>query len=125
MTATPRKPLILVVDDQPQLLQLYSRVLEHAGYNAVLALTARAALTLIQATPPDAVLVDLNMPFINGMGLLYRLRELYPDLPAAVMTGDASLNDETRNEIASLHAALHFKPMSNAYLRHAAGNLLS
>jgi DNA-binding NtrC family response regulator len=121
--AIPRQPRILVIDDQPQIVALYSRALEQAGYKAQVAVTAEAALAVVRMTPPDAILVDLNMPYINGMGLLYRVRQAYPDMPMALITG-APIDDQTLNEVQALHAGLHFKPLSNTELVHVAEDLV-
>ena len=122
--APARRPMILVIDDQPQILALYSRALSTAGYQTEVAGSAEAALARIRKTPPDAILVDLKMPYINGMGLLYRLREFQPDMPVAVLTGASNVDDRTIREVEALHAALHFKPLSNRDLLHVAGNLV-
>ena len=125
MFSNARRRRILIVDDQPQILQLYSRVLDRAGYDTQTALDAERALHMIQVAAPDGVFVDLRMPFINGVGLLYRLRFLYPDLPAAIITGESNLNGETAKEVATLGAALHFKPLSNTEVEQVASELLA
>ena len=122
--AMPRQPRILVVDDQPQIVALYSRALERAGYKAQPAVTAEAALAAVRLTPPDAILVDLNMPYINGMGLLYRVRAVHPDLPVALITGAANIDDQTLRDVRALRAGLHFKPLSNTELVHVAEDLV-
>ena len=53
------------------------------------------------------------MPFVNGVGFLYRLRQLPPlrDVPVMVITG-ASVDDETLADLRDLHASLRFKPLA-------------
>jgi DNA-binding response OmpR family regulator len=107
---------ILIVDDQAEVLQIYSRALEGVGYRVQIAGTAEAAMQLVESAPPDAILLDLTMPFINGMGFLYRLRKGHPRIPIAIITGTVDLDQEEIDEIATLGAALHFKPVSIAQL---------
>ena len=103
---------ILIVDDQPEVLRIYARGLEVSGYRVHTAETVEAAMQLVDATPPDAVLVDLRMPYVNGMGMLYRLRKTHPRMPVAIITGMQNLDTEALQEIAMLDAAIHYKPMS-------------
>ena len=105
-------PTILIVDDQAEVLRIYSRVLEVSGYRVQIAATAEAALKLVEAEPPDAILLDLAMPYINGMGFLYRLRKGHPRMPAAVITGLTNLDTAAIQEIGMLDASLHFKPLT-------------
>jgi len=118
-------PTILIVDDQVELLRLYSRGLEAAGYVVHTADTVEAAMQLIDTEPPDAVLVDLKMPYINGMGMLYRLRKGHPRMPVAIVTGMQNLDQEALQEIAMLDSTIHYKPMSIAQIRQVVDDLLT
>ena len=118
-------PTILIVDDQPEVLRVYARALEALDYSVQIADTAEAAMLLIQTEPPDAVLLDLKMPYINGMGLLYRLRKGHPRLPVAMMTGMTNLDKESLQELAMLDTAVHFKPLSLAEIRTIVEDLLT
>jgi DNA-binding NtrC family response regulator len=123
--AEKRRPTILIVDDQPEVLQVFSRALDQVGYNTQIAETAESALELVEALPPDAVLLDLRMPYVNGMGFLYRLRERHPQMPVAIITGVPDLDEATVEEIRALGAAVHFKPLSIAEVQTIAAALLS
>lgn len=116
---------VLIVDDQPELLRLYSRGLEVSGHRVETAETVDAAMQLVHAEPPDAILVDLKMPYVNGMGLLYRLRQQHPRLPVAIITGMQNLDDESLQEIAMLNATVHYKPLSIAQIRKVVDDLLA
>jgi DNA-binding NtrC family response regulator len=102
---------ILIVDDQPEVLRVYARALEIAGYESQTAHNASAAMEALQTAPPDAILLDLRMPFVNGLGFLYRLREMKPRMPVALVTGVTNLDEATIQEIASLNAELAYKPL--------------
>jgi DNA-binding NtrC family response regulator len=119
------KPRILIVDDERDLLRVFSRALELAGYDAHTAESAEAAMALVHAAPPDAILLDLKMPFVNGLGFLYRLREAYPHLPVAIVTGMSSVDEATTSEIRALDAGLWFKPLSIAEIQAVARDLLA
>jgi DNA-binding NtrC family response regulator len=80
---------------------------------------------LVDAAPPDAILLDLKMPFINGLGFLYRLRETHPNIPVAIITGVSNLDDATLREIRTLDADLRFKPLPIAAIQTVARDLLA
>jgi len=103
---------VLIVDDQPDVLQPQAQSLERAGYRVVFADNADEALDCIRSLAPDAVLIDLKMPYVNGMGLLYRIREIRPQIPTAIITGAVDVEDETRSELHTMGVALHFKPLT-------------
>ena len=103
---------ILVIDDHVSLAKAFALVLEREGYAVHTAHTAEHGLRLAQNEHPAAIILDLRMPFINGAGFLYRLRESpgHSDTPVMVVTGE-SVNDETRAELAGLRAVVRFKPL--------------
>lgn len=121
---TPPKPRVLIVDDQPEVLRVYARALEIDGCEAQTAASAQAAMDLINAGPPDAILIDLKMPYVNGLGFLYRLRETHPKIPVAIVTGLPSLDPQTTQEIQDLEADLAFKPLTIAEVQSVARRLI-
>jgi CheY-like chemotaxis protein len=72
-TAAP--PLVLVVDDDPDIRETLASVLESAGYRVVLAEHGAQALVALHHAIPDAMLVDLLMPVMSGWELLQIIRE--------------------------------------------------
>ena len=116
MTADPSAPVVLIVDDQRVVLRVYALALESAGYQVRVTDSADAALESVRANKPDAVIVDLTMPYINGMGLLYRLRDVAPQVPVAMITGMSNVGQETRDELNALGIPLHFKPLAPAQI---------
>jgi DNA-binding NtrC family response regulator len=112
MTADRSAPVVLIVDDQRVVLRVYALALEGAGYQVRVADSADAALESVRVDKPDAVMVDLTMPYINGMGLLYRLQEMAPQIPVAMITGMSNVAEETRQELDALGISLHFKPLA-------------
>jgi DNA-binding response OmpR family regulator len=117
---------VLVVDDDVSLARFVSIALGRAGYVVHTAHTAEEGLRLAQSEQPAAIVLDLRMPFINGTGFLYRLRncpQLF-DTPVMVVTGE-SVSDEMRADLAALRAVLKFKPLGMSELVTEVGALLS
>jgi DNA-binding NtrC family response regulator len=124
MTAPARVPVVLIVDDQRVILRVYGLALENAGYQVRVADSADAALESVRVDKPDAVMVDLTMPYINGMGLLYRLREIAPQIPVAMITGMANVGDETRQELDALGIPLYSKPLAPPQIADIVASLI-
>jgi two-component system response regulator MprA len=78
---------ILVIDDEPMVREAVGRVLTSEGYAVAYAHDGADAIARLSADPPDAILLDLMMPGMNGRQFLSALRtELGLDLPVVVMT---------------------------------------
>ena len=109
--ATPAR--LLIVDDDDATRETFARILTLEGYEVRIATNAESGLREIESGYPDAVILDLRMPFINGLGLLYRLRTLQPDrqTPVVVVTGDQCLDDSVLDELRDLGADVRFKPL--------------
>src|SRR6202140_2504602 len=78
-------PRILVVDDEPQIMRALKVVLREAGFQAVAAETASEALDLAAVRPPEAAIVDLVLPDLDGVELTRRLRE-WSEMPILVLS---------------------------------------
>ena len=78
---------ILVIDDDARDRDLLVAVLEERGYEVILADNGVAGLTLCHRRTPDAVVLDLNMPGMDGRSILRQLRILHPTLPVVVFSG--------------------------------------
>ena len=73
----PRRPRVLVVDDEPQIHRFLGPALTAAGYEAVRADTGRQALAEIAHRPPDVVVLDLGLPDMDGQDVLREARAFY------------------------------------------------
>ena len=80
------KPKILVVDDEPSARSGLSRLLEQEGYQVETAADGLLALDAIAEAPPALIITDLKMPNLDGLGLIAKVREQYPGIPAVVAT---------------------------------------
>ena len=104
---------ILIVDDDETVLQTLAKALSLEGYDVRVAASPLVALQTVEDTPPDAILLDLRMPFVNGVGFLYRLRAQAAHLhtPVAIITGDSCIDDPAMAELHDLEAEVRFKPI--------------
>ncbi len=75
-SAPAAKRRILIVDDDPILLQFIGEVLRHAGYETVSASSGAQAIAQIEAREPDLALLDITMPGMSGLELARHLNEL-------------------------------------------------
>jgi CheY-like chemotaxis protein len=107
-------PVVLVIDDEPEICRLFSRVLEGGGFSCLDADSAERAWSLLeQGLIPSAILLDLWMPGAGGLAFLLRLRAdpRYASIPVAIVTGDRNLNRMTETTLAALSATVEFKPL--------------
>lgn len=114
MAKPPPSPLILVVDDEPELRRMFTRVLEIGGFRSLEAHTAEDAWLLLDCgMAPAGVLLDLLMPGMGGLRFLHQLRAdtRYSDLPVAVVTGASFMDEATRSAVLASGASLTFKPI--------------
>ncbi len=81
----PPPPRVLVVDDEPQIVRALKVVLREAGFQAVPAETASEALDLAAVRPPEAAIIDLVLPDLDGIELTRRLRE-WSEMPILVLS---------------------------------------
>lgn len=80
---------ILVVDDEPDTLELVKLVLESGGFETILANNGREAMAQIATVKPDLVLLDIMMPDIDGWELFRKIKEKYPSIHIAILTAKA------------------------------------
>lgn len=91
---------ILVVDDDPKILNLMRRGLAFAGYRVDLAASGEAALGLARDYPPDIVVLDVMLPGMDGLEVCRRLRAGDPTLPVLMLTA----RDRVPDRVAGLDA---------------------
>lgn len=80
---------LLIVDDEPKLLDLLRRYLGRLGYEVETLVDAQEALALFQADPDrfSMAITDLSLPALNGEELIEQLRQIRPGLPAVITSG--------------------------------------
>jgi two-component system, chemotaxis family, chemotaxis protein CheY len=114
---------ILVVDDSSLVRLYYRNILEKAGFEVEQAINGIEAIEKVQAQPFNLVVVDVNMPKMDGFSFLRALRRSAPSvatLPALVITTESSEYDLDDARAAGANFYL-IKPISeDNLLRHAA-----
>jgi len=117
---------ILIVDDDEGVTQTFARMLRLEGYQVRTAVSAETGLREAADCRPDAIILDLRMPLVDGLGFLRRLRAHDEQrlVPVAIVTGDYFLDDAVSTELRELGAELRFKPLWLEDLVGLARNLL-
>jgi DNA-binding response OmpR family regulator len=90
------KPLVLVADDEPSILQYIEHVLQLANYRVITVTTVEEAWKIFERQQPEIelVLTDIVMPgSVDGMDLAEKIRQLDPSLPVSFITGALSESD--------------------------------
>lgn len=108
---------ILIVDDDPYVLESTAILLEESGYHTTKCRNATAALGMFRADPANVVLTDIKMPQINGVELLGRIHALDPQVPVVLMTAYAEL-DVALDAIKKGAFDFITKPFKPEYLLH-------
>jgi two-component system nitrogen regulation response regulator GlnG len=89
-------PSILIVDDEQAVCWALERAFTRAGYRVAVAPSAEAAFDLARRDPPDAVVLDVRLPGMDGLTALARLRQLSHDAPVIVITAHGNLSTAVR-----------------------------
>ena len=89
MNKTSSLKKVLVVDDEPDTLELVKLVLESGGFTTILAKNGKEALGIIEDSKPDAVLLDIMMPDMDGWEVFRKIKERYEGIPIAILTAKA------------------------------------
>ena len=85
-TRAPARRRILVVDDDLSSREAVARILAEEGYDAAVAADGEEASGLLASFCPDLVVTDLEMPRLDGRGLLRRVRQLRPGTPVILVS---------------------------------------
>ncbi len=93
---------VMVVDDEPNVREYLTMILQDAGFKVVQAADGREALDMVRADPPDFISLDLIMPKMSGHKLLYELRRdkdpaMIPVLVVTAHAGDEMGKDELQD----------------------------
>ncbi len=99
------KKKILVVDDEIEFLEMIKMRLEANNYNVITAIDGKDALDKVKSEKPDAVLLDVLMPGIDGIDVLRRIRKENANLPIFIIT---AFSNEERFKLANKFNASGF-----------------
>jgi two-component system, OmpR family, response regulator MprA len=89
----PEQARILVVDDEPAVQSALSRALTLERYDVAQALDGRAALECLAGAPYDAVILDIAMPYVDGLEVCRRLRDGGDRTPVLMLTAREQVDD--------------------------------
>lgn len=92
-----RRPHVMVIDDDQEMLRMLKRALELEGYDATMSTDGHSALTLLEDHKPDLVILDIMMPGLDGFQVLKLIRQR-SNVPVIMLTA--------RCEVTSLQKAL-------------------
>ncbi|MDX9896748.1 MAG: response regulator, partial [Desulfofustis sp.] len=85
------KQTILLVDDEEDLLSLWTLRLENAGYAVLTARSGEEAMAVFNASSPQLVITDLRMEKMDGMALYQAIREINTTVPVLIITAHGSI----------------------------------
>ena len=111
------KGKILIVDDAPDTLEIIQKLLSYEGYEVVLATTGEEGVKRVEDERPEVVLMDINLPGIDGTEALRRIRRINPIQSVIMLTAFATVENAIR---ALKEGATDFikKPFENEHLIH-------
>lgn len=89
-------PSILIVDDEPSILQSLGGLLNDEGFEVIEATNGYEALKIIGAESPDLVLLDIWMPGIDGIETLKEIKKSHPILPVIIISGHGTIETAVR-----------------------------
>jgi CheY-like chemotaxis protein len=109
---------ILVAEDRPASLELIRTVLDAAGYDVIEAADGQEAIDKLVGNPIDLILLDLQMPKMDGFAVLNQLRrdKTYSGVPIVALTASAMHGDRER-ALAAGFSSYIAKPVDLAFLR--------
>ena len=122
-----RKTKILVVDDEPDIVRVVARIMESCDYEVVTAQDGFEALGAAQVEKPDVIILDLNLPGMNGFEVCHRLRttEATRAIPIVMMTAAYVSIEDARRGDASGADEYVVKPFLREVLIHNVQRLLN
>ena len=89
-------PSLLIVDDEPSILQSLGGLLSDEGFAVTTALNGYEALKIIEAESPDLVLLDIWMPGIDGIETLKEIKKDNPFIQVIMITGHGTIETAVR-----------------------------
>ncbi|MGA7155996.1 MAG: response regulator [Acidobacteriaceae bacterium] len=106
-----KRPMVMVVDDEPLVADTLAMILTQAGYYAVRAYNGRTALEIASVRAPDLLISDVAMPEMNGVELALGLVAMAPKCKVVLFSGHATSVDLVSAYAAGHHFPLMAKPV--------------
>ena len=86
------KPIVLVADDDPSILEILKLGFRTKGYEVITASDGKSAIQAIEQNRPDLLVLDIEMPHLTGIEVLRHLRKDWPTLPVVIMTAHGTIS---------------------------------
>jgi DNA-binding NtrC family response regulator len=123
----PASKTILIVDDEPAIREVLTGYFEHQygprGYSVETAADGAEALLAVRRRRPALILLDIDMPGMNGVEALRRVRAIDPGIPVIMVTGNAS--SRVAGDVIKDGAYSYLpKPVKFQYLHHIVATVL-
>jgi YesN/AraC family two-component response regulator len=117
---------ILIIDDEPQLLDMLGQTLEREGYDIVKASNGKEGIKLYRENPVDLIITDIIMPEKEGIETIFELRKDSPDLKIIAISGGGRIEPDEYLDIAEKIGAdrTFAKPVARQDLLNAVRDLL-
>lgn len=118
MSVTPHNPSVLVVDDDPMIQSLIKRIAKDTPARLRFAFDAEEAQRLVESEVPSLIISDYQMPGMDGMSFLERVKLRYPSVKCVLHTGFDKVRAPSGGNIHLLR-----KPCPNEVLRELIANV--
>lgn len=124
--AGPDEPMLLVVDDEPEINKLVARIFEKRGYRVTTALDGAEALAAVKRDRPDLIMLDLNLPKIDGWEVCRQLKSdpATKSIPIIMLTAAHANVDDAQIGLGLGADEYVAKPFVKAVLLHNVERLL-
>ena len=117
------KPKILIIDDEKNIRDIFSLLLEDHGYDTETAETGGEGLEKARLLEPDVVLLDMNLPDVPGLDVLARLKETHPETGIIIVTAYGTIRSAIEATKLGAYAYLE-KPVDNEEMLLAVARIL-
>lgn len=97
------RPLVLVADDERLIADTLVEILESEGFRAKAVSDGSAVIHFVELAKPDILLCDVMMPNMSGIEAAKRVRELIPDVPIILFSGQAAASGAIEDAVAEGH----------------------
>lgn len=118
---------ILIVDDDPDICFVLTRLLERHGHEASAVLNGQKAVEILESNPFDIAIIDIIMPDMDGIELIMKIRLNYPRLRVIAISGGGRISAEEYLKMARLFKVHHTfqKPVKADKLLTAINELMT
>ena len=105
-----KKKKVLIVDDEKEMVAMLKMRIESNGYDVSAAYDGDEGLKAIEAAPPDLLILDINMPKMNGIAFYNQLKGIYPDIGKKFIFISGGTDAETMQTIEQENLVFMAKP---------------